>query len=45
MLDANFLLDAMSGVHEEQIISAGKMLGYFTHFYPSLLGKLLNGLD
>ena len=28
MLDSNFLLDAMNGVHEEQVIMAGEMLGY-----------------
>ena len=28
MLDSNFILDAMNGVHEKQVIMAGEMLGY-----------------
>lgn len=30
MLNADFLLDAVRGVHAEQVIAAGEMLGYFT---------------
>lgn len=30
MLNADFLLDAVRGVHAEQVVAAGKMLGYFT---------------
>ena len=29
MLDSNFLIEAMNGVHDEQVALAGQMLGYF----------------
>ena len=29
MVDSYFLIEAMNGVHDEQVVLAGQMLGYF----------------
>lgn len=46
MLDSNFILDAMNGVHEKQVIMAGEMLGYIekkgtVHLHRKLWSTIL----
>ena len=46
MLDSNFLIEAMNGVHDKQIILAGEMLGYIekkeaSHYNRKLWTTLL----
>ena len=46
MLDSNFLIEAMNGVHDKQIILAGEMLGYIekkeaSHYNRNLWTTLL----